>query len=62
MLEVVPTAICWEPVQTSPVTQNPSANWLKEALKIGFDGVGIYEDFVHVDCRDGGTNPNYYRW
>ena len=34
----------------------------EEALKIGFDGVGIYEDFVHVDCRDGGRNPNYYRW
>ena len=29
-----------------------------------FDGVGYYPDsqFVHVDVRDGGTNPNYYRW
>lgn len=29
-----------------------------------FDGVGIYESdqFVHVDLRDNGNSPNYYRW
>lgn len=29
-----------------------------------FDGVGYYPDsqFVHVDVRDNGNNPNYYRW
>lgn len=29
-----------------------------------FDGVGYYpnDQFVHVDVRDGGNNPNYYRW
>ena len=36
----------------------------EEAEKIGFDGLGIYlyDGFVHVDVRDGGRNPNYYRW
>lgn len=34
------------------------------AEAIGFDGVGrYYEDqFVHVDCRDGGNSPAYYLW
>lgn len=29
-----------------------------------FDGVGYYpnSEFVHVDVRDNGVNPNYYRW
>ena len=29
-----------------------------------FDGVGYYpnQEFVHVDTRDNGINPNYYRW
>ena len=32
--------------------------------KHNFDGVGIYygADFIHVDVRDGGTNPNKYLW
>ena len=36
----------------------------KYAEKIGFDGIGIYheDDFVHVDVRDDGQNPNRYRW
>ena len=32
------------------------------AVKIGFDGIGRYSSFVHVDCRDDGNSPNYYRW
>lgn len=34
------------------------------AAEIGFDGIGRYYDdcFVHVDCRDNGNSPNYYRW
>lgn len=34
------------------------------AEKVGFDGLGIYyyDGFLHVDCRDGGESPNYYRW
>ncbi len=29
-----------------------------------FDAIGHYKNglFVHVDLRDGGTNPNYYQW
>lgn len=29
-----------------------------------FDAVGYYpeQEFVHVDVRDGGESPNYYRW
>lgn len=29
-----------------------------------FDAVGYYpdEEFVHVDVRDNGDSPNYYRW
>ena len=29
-----------------------------------FDGVGYYpnQEFIHVDCREYGQNPNYYRW
>lgn len=29
-----------------------------------FDGVGYYPDeqFVHIDLRDSGSSPNYYRW
>lgn len=29
-----------------------------------FDGVGHYpnNEFVHVDIRNNGTKPNYYRW
>lgn len=29
-----------------------------------FDGVGYYpyDEFVHVDVRDNGVNPNYYQW
>lgn len=31
---------------------------------VGFDGIGIYYDdeFVHVDVRDNGNSPGYYRW
>lgn len=34
------------------------------AAEIGFDGIGRYYNscFVHVDCRDNGNSPNYYRW
>ncbi len=32
------------------------------AVKIGFDGIGRYATFVHVDVRDDGNSPNYYRW
>ncbi len=34
------------------------------AAEVGFDGIGAYylDGFVHVDCRDGGGNPNRYRW
>ena len=34
------------------------------AEQVGFDGIGIYYDdeFVHVDCRNDGRSPNYYRW
>lgn len=34
------------------------------AAEIGFDGIGRYygSDFVHVDCRSNGTEPNCYRW
>ena len=29
-----------------------------------FDGVGYYpyDEFVHVDVRDNGKNPNLYMW
>lgn len=26
---------------------------VKHAIKLGFNGIGIHEDFVHVDLRDG---------
>ena len=33
---------------------------------LGFDGIGVYYpeegDFIHVDVRDNGTRPGYYRW
>lgn len=34
------------------------------AAQVGFDGIGLYieDGFVHVDVRDNGDNPNYYRW
>lgn len=34
------------------------------AAAIGFDGIGRYysDGFVHVDCRDNGSSPNYYQW
>lgn len=32
------------------------------AEKIGFDGIGIYSSWIHVDVRDNGNSPNYYRW
>lgn len=34
------------------------------AEAVGFDGIGRYygDEFVHVDCRDGGANPAYYLW
>lgn len=34
------------------------------AERAGFDGIGLYPDsgFVHVDVRDDGANPGYYRW
>jgi len=34
------------------------------AVEVGFDGIGRYygEEFVHVDCRDGGESPNGYTW
>ena len=30
--------------------------------EIGFDGIGVYDNFVHVDCRDDGWSANEYRW
>lgn len=34
------------------------------AREIGFDGIGKYYDseFVHLDCRSNGTEPNVYQW
>lgn len=34
------------------------------AEQVGFDGIGTYPDsgFVHVDVRDNGASPGYYRW
>lgn len=34
------------------------------AVQVGFDGIGLYveDGFVHVDCRDNGESPAYYRW
>lgn len=34
------------------------------AAKIGFDGIGRYytSDFVHLDCRSNGEEPNMYQW
>lgn len=34
------------------------------AVQVGFDGIGLYveDGFVHVDCRDDGLSPAYYRW
>jgi len=34
------------------------------AIEVGFDGIGRYygDEFVHVDCRDGGERPNGYTW
>lgn len=34
------------------------------AVEVGFDGIGRYygDEFVHVDCRDGGESPNTYTW
>lgn len=34
------------------------------AIEVGFDGIGRYygDEFVHVDCRDGGESPNGYAW
>ena len=34
------------------------------AEQVGFDGIGMYfdDEFVHVDVRDDGANPGYYRW
>ena len=34
------------------------------AEQFGFDGIGLYveDGFVHVDCRNDGATPNYYRW
>lgn len=34
------------------------------AQEVGFDGIGIYPTlgFVHMDVRDGGNSPGYYRW
>lgn len=28
----------------------------------GFDGVGIYPSFIHVDVRSDGKEPNTYNW
>jgi len=25
----------------------------REAFRLGFSGIGIHKDFVHVDCREG---------
>jgi len=30
--------------------------------KVGFDGIGVYSWGCHVDVRDNGQSPNYYRW
>jgi uncharacterized protein YcbK (DUF882 family) len=30
--------------------------------QVGFDGIGIYDWGCHVDVRDNGESPNYYRW
>ena len=32
------------------------------AEQVGFDGIGIYEWGCHVDVRDNGESPGYYRW
>ncbi|MCQ2581870.1 MAG: D-Ala-D-Ala carboxypeptidase family metallohydrolase [Alphaproteobacteria bacterium] len=34
------------------------------AAEVGFDGIGRYYDreFVHVDCRSNGLEPNCYQW
>ena len=34
------------------------------AMEFGFDAIGRYYDdeFVHLDCRNGGRTPNYYTW
>ncbi|WP_155851737.1 hypothetical protein [Anaerovibrio lipolyticus] len=34
------------------------------AEQVGFDGIGMYfdDEFVHVDVRDNGNSPGYYRW
>lgn len=32
------------------------------AEQVGFDGIGIYDWGCHVDVRDDGESPNYYRW
>ena len=34
------------------------------AEQVGFDGIGRYyeDEFVHVDCRDGGQSPACYLW
>ncbi len=34
----------------------------KLAERVGFDGIGIYSSWIHVDCRDNGNSPGYYRW
>lgn len=34
------------------------------AAEIGFDGIGRYyeSEFVHLDCRSNGEEPNMYQW
>lgn len=49
--------------------QTPNYRWCStpEELawyceKVGFDAIGIYSWGCHVDVRDNGENPCYYRW
>lgn len=48
-------------IYTSAITARELAEL---AAEIGFDGIGWYpyQGFVHVDCRDNGGSPAYYRW
>ena len=46
-------------------TDNLSVDELADAAAaIGFDGIGRYynDQFVHVDCRSNGDEPNGYQW
>ena len=44
----------------SCLNQKEQLAWYCE--KVDFDGIGIYDWGCHVDVRDNGESPNYYRW